>query len=91
MIGVPLLWLCFTSEQSDVINDHPVNPQDPHHGCGQAVYEQVEASQAEVQESDSSATTQDSPVDVQEQEGDGHFEEQGVDGHGEEEGGDGHG
>lgn len=35
-IGGPLLWLCFTSDQPDVIHDHPVDGQDLHRGCGQA-------------------------------------------------------
>ena len=33
-IGGPLLWLCFTCDQPDVIHDHPVDGQDLHRGCG---------------------------------------------------------
>ena len=32
-IGGPLLWLCFTCDQPDVIHDHPVDGQDLHRGC----------------------------------------------------------
>ena len=32
-IGGPLLWLCFTSDQPDVIHEHPVDGQDVHRGC----------------------------------------------------------
>ena len=32
-IGGPLLWLCFTCDQPDVVHDHPVNGQDLHRGC----------------------------------------------------------
>ena len=34
-IGGPLLWLCFTCDQPDVVHDHPVDGQDLHRGCGQ--------------------------------------------------------
>ena len=33
-IGGPLLWLCFTCDQPDVIHDHPINGQDLQRGCG---------------------------------------------------------
>ena len=33
-IGGPLLWLCFTCDQPDVIHDHVVNGQDLQRGCG---------------------------------------------------------
>ena len=33
-IGGPLLWLCFTCDQPDVIHDHEVNGQDLQRGCG---------------------------------------------------------
>ena len=39
-IGGPLLWLCFTCDQPDVIHEHPVNGQDLHRGCGEGVHEQ---------------------------------------------------
>ena len=29
-IGGPLLWLCFTCDQPDVVHDHPVDGQDLH-------------------------------------------------------------
>ena len=32
-IGGPLLWLCFTCDQPDVIHDHPIDGQDLHRGC----------------------------------------------------------
>ena len=32
-IGGPLLWLCFTCDQPDVIHEHPVDGQDLHRGC----------------------------------------------------------
>ena len=32
-IGGPLLWLCFTCDQPDVIHDHLVDGQDVHRGC----------------------------------------------------------
>ena len=32
-IGGPLLWLCFTCDQPDVVHDHPVVGQDLHRGC----------------------------------------------------------
>ena len=32
-IGGPLLWLCFTCDQPDVIHDHPVDGQELHRGC----------------------------------------------------------
>ena len=32
-IGGPLLWLCFTCDQPDVVHDHPVDGQDLHRGC----------------------------------------------------------
>ena len=68
-IGGPLLWLCFTSDQPDVIHDHPVDTQDPHRGCGQAVQEQGRESQVVQGEVE---------VDVQAdvgQEGGGHAQE----------------
>ena len=34
-IGGPLLWLCFTCDQPDVVHDHAVDGQDLHRGCGQ--------------------------------------------------------
>ena len=36
-IGGPLLWLCFTCDQPDVIHDHPVDGQDLHRGCSHDV------------------------------------------------------
>ena len=33
-IGGPLLWLCFTCDQPDIIHDHQVVGQDLHRGCG---------------------------------------------------------
>ena len=33
-IGGPLLWLCFTCDQPDIIHDHVVDGQDLHRGCG---------------------------------------------------------
>ena len=32
-IGGPLLWLCFTCDQPDVVHDHPVDGEDLHRGC----------------------------------------------------------
>ena len=32
-IGGPLLWLCFTCDQPDVVHDHPVNGQALDRGC----------------------------------------------------------
>ena len=32
-IGGPLLWLCFTCDQPDVVHDHPIDGQDLHRGC----------------------------------------------------------
>ena len=32
-IGGPLLWLCFTCDQPDVIHDHPVDGKELHRGC----------------------------------------------------------
>jgi hypothetical protein len=32
-IGGPILWLCFTCDQPDVVHDHPVDGQDLHCGC----------------------------------------------------------
>ena len=32
-IGGPLLWLCFTCDQPDVVHDHPVDGQDLHRRC----------------------------------------------------------
>ena len=32
-IGGPLLWLCFTCDQPDVVHNHPINGQDLHRGC----------------------------------------------------------
>ena len=43
-IGGPLLWLCFTCDQPDVVHDHPVEGNDLHRGCGQ-----VPGVQAQVQ------------------------------------------
>ena len=34
-IGGPLLWLCFTCDQPDVVHDHEVDAQEAHHGCDQ--------------------------------------------------------
>ena len=31
--GGPLLWLCFTCDQPDMIHEHPVDGQDLHRGC----------------------------------------------------------
>ena len=39
-IGGPLLWLCFTCDQPDVIHEHPVNGQDLQRGCSGGVHEQ---------------------------------------------------
>ena len=36
-IGGPLLWLCFTCDQPDVIHDHLVNGDDLHRGCSHDV------------------------------------------------------
>ena len=36
-IGGPLLWLCFTCDQPDVVHDHAVDAQEAHHGCDQPV------------------------------------------------------
>ena len=33
-IGGPLLWLCFTCDQPDVIHDHEVKGEELHRGCG---------------------------------------------------------
>jgi hypothetical protein len=33
-IGGPLLWLCFTCDQPDVIHGHQVDGQELHRGCG---------------------------------------------------------
>jgi hypothetical protein len=43
-IGGPLLWLCFTCDQPDVVHDHLVEGNDLHRGCGQ-----VPGVQAQVQ------------------------------------------
>ena len=32
-IGGPLLWLCFTCDQPDVVHSHSIDGQDPHRGC----------------------------------------------------------
>ena len=40
-IGGPLLWLCFTCDQPDVIHDHAVDAQDLHRGCGQVALRQA--------------------------------------------------
>jgi hypothetical protein len=32
-IGGPLLWLCFTCDQPDVVHEHPVDGEDLHRGC----------------------------------------------------------
>ena len=32
-IGGPLLWLCFTCDQPDVVHDHIIDGQDLHRGC----------------------------------------------------------
>ena len=32
-IGGPLLWLCFTCDQPDVVHDHPVDGEDLQRGC----------------------------------------------------------
>ena len=32
-VGGPLIWLCFTCDQPDVVHDHPVDGQDLHRGC----------------------------------------------------------
>ena len=45
-IGGPLLWLCFTCDQPDIIHDHVVDGQDLHRGCGQV----KEQAQQQVQE-----------------------------------------
>ena len=34
-IGGPLLWVCFTSDQPDIIHNHPVTGHDLDRGCGQ--------------------------------------------------------
>ena len=34
-IGGPLLWVCFTSDQPDIIHDHPVTGHGLDRGCGQ--------------------------------------------------------
>ena len=55
-IGGPLLWLCFTCDQPDVIHDHPVDRQDLHRGCFHDVQGQERPSQdvepAAIQEGD---------------------------------------
>ena len=32
-IGGPLLWLCFTCDQPDVVHEHPVDGHEVHRGC----------------------------------------------------------
>ena len=32
-IGGPLLWLCFTCDQPDVVHEHPIDGEDLHRGC----------------------------------------------------------
>ena len=32
-IGGPLLWLCFTCDQPDIVHEHSVNGQDQNRGC----------------------------------------------------------
>ena len=32
-IGGPLLWLCFTCDQPDIVHEHPVQREDPNRGC----------------------------------------------------------
>ena len=32
-IGGPLLWLCFTCDQPDVVHEHLIEREDPHRGC----------------------------------------------------------
>ena len=32
-IGGPLLWLCFTCDQPDVVHNHEIDGQDLHRGC----------------------------------------------------------
>ena len=46
-IGGPLLWLCFTCDQPDVIHDHTVNGQDLHRGCSHDVQGQARHGQAQ--------------------------------------------
>ena len=36
-IGGPLLWLCYTCDQPDVVHEHPVDGLDSQRGCGDAV------------------------------------------------------
>ena len=53
-IGGPLLWLCFTCDQPDVIHDHAVDGQDLHRGCSHDVLGQEKERQEDlaVQEGD---------------------------------------
>ena len=44
-IGGPLLWLCFTYDQPDVIHEHVIDGQDPDRGC--AVHQEQEQGQGE--------------------------------------------
>ena len=32
-IGGPLLWLCFTCDQPDIVHEHPIQRADPNRGC----------------------------------------------------------
>ena len=31
-IGGPLLWLCFTCDQPDIVHEHPIQGEDPNRG-----------------------------------------------------------
>ena len=53
-IGGPLLWLCFTCDQPDVIHDHLVDGNDLHRGCG----EDVEAGDQAVEQGESSGSSE---------------------------------
>ena len=47
-IGGPLLWLCFTCDQPDVIHDHVVDGQDLHRGCSHDVQGQERERQVDL-------------------------------------------
>ena len=53
-IGGPLLWLCFTCDQPDVIHDHLVDGSDLHRGCGA----DVEAGDQAVEQGESSGSSE---------------------------------
>ena len=68
-IGGPLLWLCFTCDQPDIIHDHIVDGQDLHRGCGGYVGPDIPAQHDDL-DNNQDQDNEDNAEALQDQDGD---------------------